>query len=96
MIFKGEHGQNHDCKRPDPSYKMSLYQRNNLFKRSFNDKIYIVSMGMNAKFKVDSHFSNAQPSIHLSYFEDDISCWKFYLVQYQISMTRENFRVHTF
>ena len=29
------------------------------FKRSFHDKIYIVSMGMNTKFKVDSHFSNA-------------------------------------
>ena len=27
--------------------------------RSFHDKIYIVSMGMNTKFKVDSHFSNA-------------------------------------
>ena len=41
------YGRNHDCKRPDPRYKMNLYQRNNLFKRSFNDKIYIVSMGMN-------------------------------------------------
>ena len=59
MVFKGEQGRNHDCKRPDPRYKMNLYQRNNSFKRSFNDKIYIVSMGMNAKFKVDSHFSNA-------------------------------------
>ena len=29
------------------------------FKRSFDEKMYIVSMGMNAKFKVDSHFSNA-------------------------------------
>ena len=29
------------------------------FKRSFNDKIYIVSMGMNTKFKVNSHFFNA-------------------------------------
>ena len=29
------------------------------YKRSFHDKIYIVSMGMNTKFKVDSHFSNA-------------------------------------
>ena len=29
------------------------------FKRSFDEKIYIVSMGMNTKFKVDSHFSNA-------------------------------------
>ena len=27
--------------------------------RSFHDRIYIVSMGMNAKFKVDSHFCNA-------------------------------------
>ena len=27
--------------------------------RSFYDWIYIVSMGMNTKFKVDSHFSNA-------------------------------------
>ena len=44
---KNNHGRNHDCKRPDPRYKMNLYQRNNLFKRSFNNKIYIVSMGMN-------------------------------------------------
>ena len=35
------------AKRPDLRYKMNLYQRNNLFKRGFNDKIYIVSMGMN-------------------------------------------------
>ena len=27
--------------------------------RSFYDRIYIVSMGMNKKFKVDSHFFNA-------------------------------------
>ena len=27
--------------------------------RSFHDRIYIVSMGMNTKFKVDSHFFNA-------------------------------------
>ena len=26
---------------------------------SFHDKIYIISMGMNTKFKVNSHFSNA-------------------------------------
>ena len=29
------------------------------FKRSFDEKMYIGSMGMNTKFKVDSHFSNA-------------------------------------
>ena len=27
--------------------------------RSFHDRIYIASMGMNSKFKVDSHFINA-------------------------------------
>ena len=27
--------------------------------RSFHDRIYIVSMGMNTKFKVDSHSFNA-------------------------------------
>ena len=34
--------------------------------RSFHGRIYIVSMGMNTKFKVDSHFFNVYPSIHLS------------------------------
>ena len=57
---------NHDSKRPNPRYKMNLYQGDNYFKRSFHDKIYIVSMGMNTKFKVDSHFPNAQPFIHFS------------------------------
>ena len=35
-------------------------------REAFNDKIYIVSMGMNTKFKVDSHFSNAYPFIYFS------------------------------
>ena len=63
-------------------------------REAFNDKIYIVSMGMNTKFKVDSHFSNAYPFIYFSYFDNDISCRKFFLMQYQISMTREIFRVN--
>ena len=29
------------------------------YKRSFHDKINIVSLGMTTKFKVDSHFFNA-------------------------------------
>ena len=29
-----------------------------IFTSSFHDKLYIVSMGMNARFKVDSHFFN--------------------------------------
>ena len=36
------------------------------FKRNFDEKMYIVSMGMNAKFKVDSHFSNVWSFIHRS------------------------------
>ena len=35
--------------------------------RSFHDRIYIASMGMNTKFKVDSHFSKAQTYIHFSF-----------------------------
>ena len=30
-----------------------------IFTSSFHDKLYIVSLGMNTKFKVDSHSSNA-------------------------------------
>ena len=59
MLFKGEHGRNHNCKRPDPRYKMTYTKGITNFKRSFDEKIYIVSMGINTKFKVDSHFSNA-------------------------------------
>ena len=29
-----------------------------IFTSSFHDKLYIVSLGMNARFKVDSHFFN--------------------------------------
>ena len=36
------------------------------YKRSFHDKIYVVSMGMNTKFKVDSHFFNAYHFIYFS------------------------------
>ena len=49
MVFKGEHGRNNDCKMPDLRYKINLYQGNIYLKRSFNDTIYIVSMGMNTK-----------------------------------------------
>ena len=34
--------------------------------RSFYGKINVVSMGMNTKFKVDSHFINASPAIYSS------------------------------
>ena len=35
--------------------------------RSFHDRIYIASMGMSTRFKVESHFSNAYPIIHFSF-----------------------------
>jgi hypothetical protein len=31
-----------------------------------SEMVNIISMGMNSKFKVDSHFINAKPSIHFS------------------------------
>ena len=52
-------------------------------------------MGMNAKFKVDSHFFNVKPFIHFSFFKE-VVVLKFYLAKYQKSMTHENFRVHTY
>ena len=54
MVFKGEHGRNHVH-----GYQMKLLQGDNYFKRSFHDKVDIVSMGMNTGFKVDSHLFNA-------------------------------------
>ena len=65
MLFKGEHGQNHDCKK-DQFTDTKGYYIKEIVTRSFHDRIYIVSMGMNTKFKVDSHFSNAYPFIHFS------------------------------
>ena len=47
------------AKMLDPRYKINLYQGNIYSKRSFNDTIYIISMGTNTKFKVNSHFFNA-------------------------------------
>ena len=44
MVFKGEHGRN-----DVHGYQMNLLQGDNHFKRSFHDKVYIVSMGMNTK-----------------------------------------------
>ena len=60
------HGQNHGCKGSNHKYKMILYQGIINFKIRFHDKFYIVSMGMNTKFKVDSYFSDAQLFIHFS------------------------------
>jgi hypothetical protein len=58
MESRRKFGRNHDCKgsihRPDDIFKEIV-----IIARSFHDKIYIVSMGMNTKFKVDSHFSIA-------------------------------------
>ena len=50
-------------------------------------------MGMNTKFKVDSHFSNAYPFIHFSFFEE-VVMFKFYLAKLQKSMTRDSSRVY--
>ena len=55
-----------------------------IFTSSFHDKLYIVSMGMNARFKVDSHFFNAITFIHCS-IKNNLSA-KTYLVNYQRSM----------
>ena len=50
--------------------------------RSFHDKFYIVSMGMNTKVQVDSHFFNVIPFIPLFGF-DEVVVLDLYLVWHQ-------------
>ena len=56
---ENNHGRNHGCKGSIHRYQMIFIKEIVIITRSFHDRIYIVSMGMNTKFKVDSHFSNA-------------------------------------
>ena len=56
---KNNHGRNHGCKGSIHRYHMLVIKEIVIVTRSFHDRIYIASMGMNTKFKVDSHFSNA-------------------------------------
>ena len=74
MESRRKYGRKHGCKIPIPIYKMNLYRIG--FKRSIHDKINIVSMGMNARFKVDSHFSNTQLLIYCSQLRM-FRVWKF-------------------
>jgi hypothetical protein len=62
--------------------------------RSFHDKIYIVSMGMNAKVQGRPPLLQCITLHSLLVFEE-IEVLKIYLVKHQKSMTRENARVHT-
>ena len=63
--------------------------------RSFHDRIYIVSMGMNTK--VQGRLPLLQCiTLHSLLAFDEVVVLKFYMAKYQKSMTRENFRVHTY
>ena len=55
---ENNHGRNHGCKGSIHRYHMLVIKEIVIVTRSFHDRIYIVSMGMNAKFKVDSHLFN--------------------------------------
>ena len=60
MELKGNnHGQNHGCKGPNIDNRRTYNKGISIIIRSFHDKFHIGSMGMNTKFKVDSHFFNA-------------------------------------
>ena len=64
MIFKGEHGGNHDCKRPDPKYKMNLYQRNNYY---FKEPIMIRSISFPWAWTQSSRSTPTSPMHNLSF-----------------------------
>ena len=58
MVFKGENMVGTMIAK-DQFTDTKGYYIKEIVTRSFHDRIYIVSMGMNTKFKVDSHFFNA-------------------------------------
>ena len=62
--------------------------------RSFHDRIYIVSMGMNTKVQGRLPLPQCITFQSLLTFEE-VVVLKFYLAKHQKSMTGENFRVHT-
>ena len=49
---KNNHGRNHGCKGSIHKYHMLVIKEIVIVTRSFHDRIYIASMGMNARFKV--------------------------------------------
>ena len=53
---KNNHGRNHGCKGSIHRYLMLVIKEIVIITRSFHDRIYIASMGMNTRFEVDSHF----------------------------------------
>ena len=65
-IKQEQYGRNHTCKGPNIDKRWTYHKGIIIITRSFHDKFHIGSMGMNAEFKVDSHFSNAYPFIHFS------------------------------
>ena len=82
------------AKRPDLRYKMNLYQGDNYFKRSFYDKVYIVSMGMNTS----SRSTPTSPMHDLSFTSHFRGGCSVEILSGKIPecMTRENFLVHTY
>ena len=70
------YGRNHDFKGSVHRYQGYYIKEVAVITRSFQDRIYIASMGMNTKFKVDSHFLNAWPFIHFSR-SMKLQCWNF-------------------
>ena len=59
------------AREPIIDTRRMYYQEIIVVTRSFHDKFYIVSMGMNSKSSVDSHFYNVSMKF---------SCWNSYLV----------------
>ena len=90
---ENNYGQNHDAKDQILDIRWSYTKGIVNFKRSFHDKIYIVYMGMNTKFKVDS--TSSMHNLSFTTLDKNDFSVKTYLVNYQRSMTRENFWVHT-
>ena len=89
---KNNHGQNHGCKGPNIDTRWTYNKGIIIITRSFHDKFYIGSMGMNTKVQGRLPLLQCITFHSLLTFEE-VVVLKFYLAKYQKNMTRENSRI---
>ena len=87
---KNNHGRNHGCKGSIHRYHMLVIKEIVIITRSFHDRIYSVSMGMNTKVQGRLPLLQCITFNSLIVFEEFV-VRKIYLVKHQKSMTHISF-----
>src|SRR3989337_4609036 len=88
---KNNHGQDHGCKGHNTDTRWYYIKGITIITRSFHDRIYIVSMGMNTKVQGRLPLLQCITFHSLLIFEE-IVVRKIYLAKNQKSMTRITFK----